>query len=635
VSDRLFNIAERYDRELEGISKAALERISRAYDLSYRQLIDELRQAYPNLQAAGSISALTRKGAIAAELGSALKFIGPASELSYQELGTQILEESIRLGQQMAGESLDYLGILGTFTTAPVGAIRNQAEQFASRLRNYSDLQATQISGVVEMGLVQGWGVRKIEAQLKNLGVSFKSSAETIARTEPMSAYNGAAISRYQEADVPFVQWIATPSERLCSICAARNGNVYELATAPMLPAHPRCRCAWLPRTELDDIDTEFYQKYHQEGLDDLKTQGLKVDNGPTYWERQAGLAAAPKPVWKPNDPITKKVERPNQGFFDKWAGAWSKTADLYRSVIDRYAYPGELTDPTDTAYQLDGNINMADYQPGEGRGDHVWRHEYGHAMDYRIGEEQQNSPLPQSSDLLRGMRSNSSDSLAAMESDDKRLRAAKSKGVDKKRKAFIKNLKKAQNKDGSYSLEKLISFGLEKEDANSIATFSKGDSPEEVADDMFRANSLVESAIKENVRSMPVHEQRKIMNQMDPFFQEVEKRLGKPGRDLLVAYHLYGNPEDLIEAAERLTGAGLDQSDHFRDLAGSITKNAVSQGHGDAYYDRGIDWQLVETWANVWDLLSSGDPLLEGMARRIAPAYCSFFDKVIDSIGS
>jgi hypothetical protein len=114
-----------------------------------------------------------------------------------------------------------------------------------------------------------------------------------------------------------------------------------------------------------------------------------------------------------------------------------------------------------------------------------------------------------------------------------------------------------------------------------------------------------------------------------------VEKRLGKPGRDLLVSYHLYGNPEDLIEAAERLTGKGFDQSNHFRDLAGSITKNAVSQGHSDAYYDRGIDWQLVETWANVWAMLSSGDPLLEGMARRIAPAYCSFFDEVIESIGS
>lgn len=303
MSRQLVKIADRYDAELDKASQDALKRIAAAYDVSYRAMVAKLRDALPRLQQAGSISTLVRQGAIAAELGEALKFLNPSNEQAIEQLGYDVIQQAIDLGQQMAGDSLNYIGLQAPFTTIPIGAVRNQAERFRERLVNYSDQQASQISAVVEQGLIQGWGTRKIEGQLKTLGVSFKSNAETIARTETMSAYNGAARSRYEQAGVAYVQWIATPAEGTCSLCYARNTKAWKTSEAPSIPAHPRCRCTYLPTASLSDIDTAFYEDYSKQGLDDLERQGLQPDNGPTYWEKKAGITPA-KPSWVPGQAV-------------------------------------------------------------------------------------------------------------------------------------------------------------------------------------------------------------------------------------------------------------------------------------------------------------------------------------------
>ncbi len=303
MSRQLVNIADRYDAELDKASQDVLKRIAAAYDVSYRAMVAKLRDAMPRLQQAGSISTLVRQGAIAAEMGEALKFLNPSNEQAIEQLGYDVIQQAVDLGQQMAGDSLKYIGLQAPFTTIPIGAVRNQAERFRERLVNYSNQQASQISAVVEQGLIQGWGTRRIEGQLKTLGVSFKSNAETIARTETMSAYNGAAKSRYEQAGVAYVQWIATPAEGTCSLCYARNTKAWKTTEAPAIPAHPRCRCTYLPTASLSDIDTAFYEDYSKQGLDDLERQGLQPDNGPTYWEKKAGVTPA-KPSWVPGQAV-------------------------------------------------------------------------------------------------------------------------------------------------------------------------------------------------------------------------------------------------------------------------------------------------------------------------------------------
>jgi SPP1 gp7 family putative phage head morphogenesis protein len=348
VSRQLVNIADRYDAELDKASQDVLKRIAAAYDVSYRAMVAKLRDAMPRLQQAGSISTLVRQGAIAAELGEALKFLNPGNEQAIEQLGYDVIQQAVDLGQQMAGDSLNYIGLQAPFTTIPIGAVRNQAERFRERLVNYSNQQASQISAVVEQGLIQGWGTRKIEGQLKTLGVSFKSNAETIARTETMSAYNGAAKSRYEQAGVAYVQWIATPAEGTCSLCYARNTKAWKTAEAPSIPAHPRCRCTYLPTASLSDIDTAFYEDYSKQGLDDLERQGLQPDNGPTYWEKKAGVSPA-KPSWVPGQAIAKAepvVKAYNPDTVYKTEGELIDRISKTSFLVSRVAKlkPGEFT---------------------------------------------------------------------------------------------------------------------------------------------------------------------------------------------------------------------------------------------------------------------------------------------------
>ena len=348
MSRQLVNIADRYDAELDKASQDVLKRIAAAYDVSYRAMVAKLRDAMPRLQQAGSISTLVRQGAIAAELGEALKFLNPSNEQAIEQLGYDVIQQAVDLGQQMAGDSLNYIGLQAPFTTIPIGAVRNQAERFRERLVNYSNQQASQISAVVEQGLIQGWGTRKIEGQLKTLGVSFKSNAETIARTETMSAYNGAAKSRYEQAGVAYVQWIATPAEGTCSLCYARNTKAWKTTEAPAIPAHPRCRCTYLPAASLSDIDTAFYEDYSKQGLDDLERQGLQPDNGPTYWEKKAGVSPA-KPSWVPGQAIAKAepvVKAYNPDTVYKTEGELIDRISKTSFLVSRVAKlkPGEFT---------------------------------------------------------------------------------------------------------------------------------------------------------------------------------------------------------------------------------------------------------------------------------------------------
>jgi SPP1 gp7 family putative phage head morphogenesis protein len=252
-----------------------------------------------------------QQGAIAAELREALEFINPGNTEEYRRLGETVIQQSSDLGQRLAGDSLKRLGVQSTFTTIPLDAVRFQAERFTKSLVNYSNRQAGQISAVVEQGLVQGWGVRKTEQGLKALGVSFKSNAETIARTEIQSAYVNSSMARYEKAGIDDkVIWIATPSDRLCSYCAAKNGLMYRSKDV-VFPPHPRCRCTTLPGTGLTAEDAEYYKSYREQTLQELKDAGGKPDNGLTPFEKAAGLTSPPKPVWEPGQPLPKDVGMP------------------------------------------------------------------------------------------------------------------------------------------------------------------------------------------------------------------------------------------------------------------------------------------------------------------------------------
>lgn len=303
----LEQLIARYDNAIADLDQAVVDRISKSLDASFRNLAKELAKQYPTWQSQGSLYASQRRLLLMTELGDLLSVVQPEQEAEYEKLFTETIQLSHETGATLADELVNVVNPsypLQEFSTIPIEAAVLQAKDGVQRLKRYSEEFRTAASSIIEQSLIQGWGAKRAQALLeKELGVT-KSKAETLARTETMSALNDAAQQRYQQNDVEWFQWAVTPSEKLCPFCAARNGNFYEVG-AVRLPAHPRCRCIPLPAKkrwlEKGLIDTEEIQAYRDRNLAALREQGLKPNYGPTYWEKKAGATEAPKPAWKPD----------------------------------------------------------------------------------------------------------------------------------------------------------------------------------------------------------------------------------------------------------------------------------------------------------------------------------------------
>ena len=318
-------IIARYDAATIRLDEAVTARIADSLDAAYRNLERELRQLYPQWQSDGSLFAVQRRLLLMEELGSVLEVIRPEQQAEYEALFTEALQISHESGGRLADELIKARAPgypLEEFTTIPIEAAVAQARDGVARLYRYNDEFKTAVSGVVEQGLIQGWGADKVARMLRGneqmqgrFGVAqLKSKAETIARTEVMSAFHAASQERYERAGIEWVQVFLTPSENSCSYCVARNGNVYE-AGKISVPFHPRCRCVispikrrWQERGWTQD---EAVATAATEARAAFEAEGGKINTGPTYWERRTGLEKAPEPVWKPGQQRPSPPPRP------------------------------------------------------------------------------------------------------------------------------------------------------------------------------------------------------------------------------------------------------------------------------------------------------------------------------------
>lgn len=302
---RLLNLIERYDRTIAQLEDSVIAEIERNLDASFRTLEQEFRRAYARYLEGGTLTATIQTAALMEELGTFLEIIRPEMAAEYEQLFRDAMSLASGLGDSMGVATVAEIDPgfdLGTFQGVPVEVIAAQARDATERLYRYNDEMRSAISGIVQVGFGSGWGANRVAQQLRiELGVT-KTKAETLARTEMMSAVNTAAEARYNAAGL-FVQVLNSPSEGLCGLCAARNGNVYRVGQV-RVPFHPRCRCTIVPFSPgwLKDglVDTEWLKDYRSKGLEQAKANGFIPDYRASYWERKAGAEQAPEPVWRP-----------------------------------------------------------------------------------------------------------------------------------------------------------------------------------------------------------------------------------------------------------------------------------------------------------------------------------------------
>lgn len=128
-------------------------------------------------------------------------------------------------------------------------------------IRSYEELQGItaamdqQISRVLAQGIADGIGAmdlaRNINERVDKIGIT---RARMLARTEVISAHAEASLNAYEEAAADGVdieaEWSTAGDGDVCERClAAAEAGPYTLAEAHgMIPLHPNCRCAFIPR---------------------------------------------------------------------------------------------------------------------------------------------------------------------------------------------------------------------------------------------------------------------------------------------------------------------------------------------------------------------------------------------------
>lgn len=125
--------------------------------------------------------------------------------------------------------------------------------------RTYEELQgitqtmATQLRETIALGMAGGKGQAEIAREvMANVDRMSRTRARLLARTEVISAAADATLNIYNEAGVRGVEveaeWLTAAGA--CPLCLElQAAGPYDLQIARgLLPAHPNCRCAWIPK---------------------------------------------------------------------------------------------------------------------------------------------------------------------------------------------------------------------------------------------------------------------------------------------------------------------------------------------------------------------------------------------------
>jgi len=175
----------------------------------------------------------------------------------------QYLRKAYSKGAQDAGKELRSRGVdvqqesVADVFNTPVH--RQKLEQLHTRVfenlngitSDMSDEIGDELAEALSEGLNPRDAARNINDRVDKVGIT---RARLLGRTEIIHAHAEGTLDRlgregFEEVQAD-VEWSTAGDSRVCPICASLQGNTYTLEEARgKLPAHPSCRCAWLPVT--------------------------------------------------------------------------------------------------------------------------------------------------------------------------------------------------------------------------------------------------------------------------------------------------------------------------------------------------------------------------------------------------
>lgn len=177
-----------------------------------------------------------------------------------------------------------------------------RGDNFSGRLWKNQKKLAVSLNDVLLTGLQQGKTVTEIAISLHNrMGQGF-NECHRLVRTETMHYLNDAALHRYKDAGVEYVQILAAKDERTCDICGGYHEKVYPIDKCPHVPLHANCRCTILP--VVDEKTIEKYRVNDTMKMDASRTNKLKRHVNYRSANMPSDEYARAKELWRKNQEL-------------------------------------------------------------------------------------------------------------------------------------------------------------------------------------------------------------------------------------------------------------------------------------------------------------------------------------------
>ena len=115
------------------------------------------------------------------------------------------------------------------------------------RIKNINSTTVKDIRDILSNSFDNNIGWKYIMDKIRPI-IKNPIRAEMISLTELSWAYNRSTKFVYKEAGIKTFIWDSSVDMKTCDFCNSMNKTEHPANNLPNNPAHPRCRCTWLPK---------------------------------------------------------------------------------------------------------------------------------------------------------------------------------------------------------------------------------------------------------------------------------------------------------------------------------------------------------------------------------------------------
>lgn len=270
--------AQEDEKRMQRICDGAAKEVKKMYRRQYLMIVKEIEKLKEQLEKGKELTRTqlwnySRWRQLEKEL---VVFVDEAYRISNAET-TKALEEVFERTIGKKAGSFDDTRLTMPVTAHQVIGTTWSGERYSSRIWKNQAAIADRLKHSMEDMLVQGKGLPEIKKAIMNeFKVAF-DHADRLVRTEAAYVLNRANVQKYRQEGVKKIVWdTGLEDGNECAICQARNGKVYMIENAPIIPAHPRCRCIYSAVVEIGDENVPVDGPEAEQKLALMQTHGKK-----------------------------------------------------------------------------------------------------------------------------------------------------------------------------------------------------------------------------------------------------------------------------------------------------------------------------------------------------------------------